>query len=413
MTTLPPDPAVPGPAPGSPLLDEAGAVASEGVDVVVAEHYGDPFREQRDLARGTGVVDLSHFGVVAVTGVDRAKLLHALSTQDLRTFPVGGTAELAVLDPHGHVEHHAWVLEDGGTAWLVTDAGRAAGLAAFLDSMVFSLDAVVADVSADRAPVWVTGPLGTSWQVGADQTAADRVAADPAGAGPVGADQTGAGAVADPVVATPDGAYVLVPRALLVDRVSRLRAGGRRLAGIGAWNALRVAGGRVRPVDVDSRTIPNELGWIGTAVALDKGCYRGQETVARVHTLGRPPRRLTVLSLDGSDSLLPRPGDPVLLITAVAVAEAGGTAAGGTAAGGTEHAERVVGTVTSAVRHFEAGPLALALVKRSVPVAATLHVRVADDGGGGADDAGSLVMAALQEPVVDPDVGLHVRPQLR
>ncbi len=393
MTTLPPDPAVPGAAPASPLLGEPGAVASEGVDVVVAEHYGDPFREQRDLARGTGVVDLSHFGVVAVTGVDRAKLLHALSTQDLRTFPVGGTAELAVLDPHGHVEHHAWVLEDGGTAWLVTDAGRAAGLAAFLDSMVFMLDAVVADVSADRAPVWVSGPLGGGWQT-----------------------------AADPVVATPDGAYVLVPRALLVDRVTKLRAGGRRLAGIGAWNALRVAGGRVRPADVDSRTIPNELGWIGTAVALDKGCYRGQETVARVHTLGRPPRRLTVLSLDGSDSLLPRPGDPVLMVTAVAAggggtgaggAAEGGTADGGAGAGGTEDVERVVGTVTSAVRHFEAGPLALALVKRSVPVAATLHVRVADEGGGDADNAGSLVMAALQEPVVDPDVGLHVRPQLR
>lgn len=384
MTIQPPDPADPGAGPRSPLLAEPGAVASDGVDAAVAEHYGDPFREQRDLARGTGVVDLSHFGVVAVTGVDRAKLLHALSTQDLRTFPVGGTAELAVLDPHGHVEHHAWVLEDGATAWLVTDAGRAAGLAAFLDSMVFSLDAVVVDVSADRAPVWVTGPLGDGWQSGADQTSADP-------------------AVADPVVATPDGAYVLVPRSQLVDRVTSIRAGGRRLAGIGAWNALRVAGGRVRPADVDSRTIPNELGWIGTAVALDKGCYRGQETVARVHTLGRPPRRLTVLSLDGSDSLLPRPGDPVLIVTAVAVAEAGGT----------EDVQRVVGTVTSAVRHFEAGPLALALVKRSVPVAATLHVRVADEGGGGAAAAGSMVMAALQEPVVDPDVGLHVRPQLR
>lgn len=400
MTIQPPDPADPGAGPRSPLLAEPGAVASEGVDAAVAEHYGDPFREQRDLARGTGVVDLSHFGVVAVTGVDRAKLLHALSTQDLRTFPVGGTAELAVLDPHGHVEHHAWVLEDGATAWLVTDAGRAPGLAAFLDSMVFSLDTVVVDVSADRAPVWVTGPLGDGWQTAADPAAVDPAAADQTSADP---------AVADPVVATPDGAYVLVPRSQLVDRVTRLRAGGRRLAGIGAWNALRVAGGRVRPVDVDSRTIPNELGWIGTAVALDKGCYRGQETVARVHTLGRPPRRLTVLSLDGSDSLLPRPGDPVLVITAVAAADAGGTAAG---AGGTEDVERVVGTVTSAVRHFEAGPLALALVKRSVPVAATLHVRVADEGGGAAA-AGSLVMAALQEPVVDPDVGLHVRPQLR
>jgi folate-binding protein YgfZ len=337
----------------SPLLDRPGAVAAAGVDAGVAQHYGDPFREQRDLAAGRSVVDLSHFGVVTVTGPDRAKLLHALSTQDLRQLPAGGASELAVLDPHGHVEHHAWLLEDGSTVWLVTDAGRAEPLAAFLDSMLFMLDAEVADVTEQTAVLWLTGP--------------------PPAAGPDGP------AVGATIVQTPDGAFALVPRADLVAFTNSL---GRGLAGVGAWDALRVAAGRVRPADLDVRTIPNELGWIGTAVALDKGCYRGQETVARVHTPGRPPRRLTILSLDGSDSLLPHPGDPVL-------------------ADG-----RQVGTVSSAVRHFESGPLALALIKRSVPVAATLSVVVSDDGR-------ALPVPALQEPVVDPDIGLHVRPQLR
>lgn len=334
----------------SPLLDRPGAVAAAGVDDGVAQHYGEPFREQRDLAAGHALVDLSHFGVLTVTGADRAKLLHALSTQDLRALPTGGASELAVLDPHGHVEHHAWVLEDGTAAWLVTDAGRAAPLAAFLDSMVFMLDAEITDVGERTAVLWLTGTV--------DQPAAR------------------------PLLATPDGTFVLVPRGGLEAAVDRLVAAGRRLAGVDAWDALRVAAGRVRPGDVDPRTIPNELGWIGTSVALDKGCYRGQETVARVHTLGRPPRRLTILSLDGSDSLLPRPGDPVL-------------------ADG-----RQVGTVSSAVRHFEAGPLALSLVKRSVPVAATLTVVVSDSDR-------QFAVPALQEPVVDPDVGLHVRAALR
>ena len=132
-------------------------------------------------------------------------------------------------------------------------------------------------------------------------------------------------------------------------------------------------------LDTDHRTIPNEMGWIPSAVHLDKGCYRGQETVARVHTLGRPPRRLTLLHLDGSDNRLPTRGAPVL------------------------NGEREVGFVGSSARHHELGPIALALVKRNVPVDATLMVAVAEGDH----------MPASQEVVVDPEVGLHVRPRLR
>ena len=73
------------------------------------------------------------------------------------------------------------------------------------------------------------------------------------------------------------------------------------LAGTWAYEALRIAAGRPRlGLDTDHRTIPHELGWIETAVHLSKGCYRGQETVARVHNLGHPPRRLVRLHLDGA-----------------------------------------------------------------------------------------------------------------
>ena len=89
------------------------------------------------------------------------------------------------------------------------------------------------------------------------------------------------------------------------------------------------------------------MGWIGNAVHLDKGCYRGQETVARVHTLGRPPRRLTLLHLDGSENRLPQRGQRA-------------------AAG-----RKAVGVVGTSARHHELGPIALALVKRNVPVEAS------------------------------------------
>jgi folate-binding protein YgfZ len=127
-------------------------------------------------------------------------------------------------------------------------------------------------------------------------------------------------------------------------------------------------------LDTDYRTIPNEAGWIGTAVHLNKGCYRGQETVARVHTLGKPPRRLTMLHLDGSDNRLPARGAELVLDG------------------------KTVGFVGTSARHHELGPVALAMVKRNVPLDAVLLA----DG-----------LAAGQETIVDPEVGLHVRPNLR
>jgi folate-binding protein YgfZ len=142
------------------------------------------------------------------------------------------------------------------------------------------------------------------------------------------------------------GRLVLVPR----DHLAAYADTSGPLAGTWAFDALRVAAGVARlGVDTDDRTIPHELGWIGTAVALDKGCYRGQETVARVHNIGRPPRRLVLLHLDGSAATLPKRGDPV-------TAES-----------------QEVGRVGSVVQHYELGPIALALVRRAVPLALPLE----------------------------------------
>ena len=143
-----------------------------------------------------------------------------------------------------------------------------------------------------------------------------------------------------------------------------------------AFEALRIARGEPRlGLDTDHRTIPNEVGWIGTAVHLDKGCYRGQETVARVHTLGQ----------------------------AAAPADAAAPGRLRQPAARTRGATCVLGEKVGRVRrHQRPPPRARAdragLVKRNVPLDATL---VADG------------LAAAQEVVVDPEVGLHVRPTLR
>ncbi|MEU6933755.1 glycine cleavage T C-terminal barrel domain-containing protein [Streptomyces sp. NPDC046385] len=319
----------------SPLLSLPGAVPAEGRDEGVAAHYGDLFREQRTLADGTGFVDLSHHGVITVTGDDRLSWLHLLLTQHVSDLPPGQATEALILSANGHIEHALYLVDDGETVWAHVEPGTRAELVAYLESMKFFYRVEVADRTEDFAVVHL--PAGS-------------IAPLPEGVA---------------VRETAYGRDVFLPRADL----EAFAGSHGPAAGILAYEALRVEAHRPRlGFETDHRTIPHELGLIGSAVHLQKGCYRGQETVARVQNLGKPPRRLVFLHLDGSEVLLPGHGTPVRL-----------------AADGEEG--RQLGFVTSSARHHELGPIALALVKRNVPVDADLVVGTT---------------AAAQETVVEP-----------
>jgi folate-binding protein YgfZ len=336
--------------PRSLLLDRPGAVEGDGADAGVAAHYGDPMREQRLLSEGLAVVDLSHRGVVTVTGPDRLSWLHSVTTQQLTGLPPRQSVESLVLSPKGHVEHSLHLVDDGETTWVTTEPGDAESLVRWLDSMRFMLRVEVADVS----DAWAV--LGEP--AGAESTQDELLAWRDPWPGLVG-DTAAYGPEAEHPAQGRAWREVLVPRPQLEDTV-----GDRDLAGTWASEALRVAAWRPRlGHETDHRTIPHEVDWLRTAVHLHKGCYRGQETVARVHNLGRPPRRLVFLHLDGSGHTLPSVGEPVTL-------------------GG-----RPVGHLTSVARHYEDGPIALALVKRNTPADAVL-------------DAGAV--SAAQQVVVAP-----------
>jgi tRNA-modifying protein YgfZ len=332
----------------SPLLNTPGAVPGDAPDAGVAAHYGNPYAEQRALAAGTGMVDRSHRGVVAITGPDRLSWLHSLSTQDLEHLEPGQSAETLILSPQGHIEHHLALTDDGNALWAHVEPGTAGALLGFLESMRFMLRVEPADVTDEYAVLTVTGGL------------------------------PGDGALPDGVAAAVRAALgtdLLVARADLDRAATKFAHGGLTLAGMQAYEALRIAARRPRfGLDTDHRTIPHEVGWIESAVHLNKGCYRGQETVARVHNLGHPPRRLVFLHLDGSEDRLPRHGDPVQL------------------------EEATIGFVGSAARHYELGPIGLALIKRTTPVDATLQA------------AG---LPAAQEVVVPPDAGANVKVTLK
>lgn len=298
-----------------------------GVDVGAVWHHGDPFREQKALVAGEAGVDLSHRPVFAISGADRLSWLQAITSADFLSLVPGVPITAYVLNPQGHLTHAFAAVDDGAQLLCHTEPGHDAALIAWLRKMVFAARVEISDRLDDFA-----------------------------------------------VGVTPGGRPVIVARAELDVVLGAVRAG------TWAVEALRIASGLPRVfLDTDERTIPNELAnpdgeALGTAVHLRKGCYPGQEAVARIYNLGRPPRRLTLLHLDGTANELPPIGAEVF---------AGGV---------------VVGRMGTAERHYELGPIGLALLKRQTPVDAALVVAGID---------------ASQEVLVDPEAGLHFRPAAR
>jgi tRNA-modifying protein YgfZ len=312
----------------------AVAAPETGPDAGVAWHYGDPFGEQRAAADEAVVVDRSHRALLTLTGNDRKTWLHNISSQHVSDLPDGSVTQNLSLDGQGRVEDHWIQTQLDGVTYLDTEPWRGEPLLTYLRKMVFWSD--VAVEAADLAVLSLLGPL-----------LADPPVLDALGIGSLPAEES--------AIALADGGFLrrmpgkgveldlVVPRDQAARWRQRLADAGVKPAGVWAYEAHRVAALRPRlGVDTDERTIPHEVGWIGSAVHLDKGCYRGQETVARVHNLGKPPRMLVLLHLDGSTDR-PATGDPVL-------------------AGG-----RTVGRLGTVVDHVDEGPIALALLKRGLP----------------------------------------------
>ena len=281
----------------------------EGPDKGAIWHFGEPNKEQRALAEGKAWADLSHLSVIAISGEDRLKWLHDLTTQYFADFGAGTWTSAMVLDPQGHVEYQFNVVDDGTTSYLVMDPHFVEGLSTYLNKMRFMLRVEVRDATEDFA---VMRAPGVANEIG--------------------------------------GPFALVPRAELEEMKSAFNSTAMQ---VGTWalDAERVAAGRPRHgIDTDFKTIPNELGVLNGAVHMNKGCYRGQETVAKIYNLGKPPRRLVMLHLDGHAVVMPPSGTPVL------------------------NGEVQVGFLGTVARHHELGPIALAIVKRNTPVDAELTV---------------------------------------
>jgi folate-binding protein YgfZ len=287
----------------------SAVLVEDGPDKGAVWHFGEPVKEQRALEAGTAWADLSHFNIVAVTGEDRLKWLHDLTTQFVSDLQPGVWMPSMILDAKGHVEFQFNLVDDGTTTYLVLDPGYVEQLVEYLTKMKFMLRVDVRDASSEFVVLRAPG-------------------------------------VADAI----GGPFALVPRAE-VDEMKQTFGGVATQVGTWALDAERVAKGRPRiGFETDHKSIPNELGVLNTAVHMKKGCYRGQETVAKIYNLGNPPRRLVMLHLDGSDVGFPAAGTKV------------------------ENDGVVVGFIGTVARHHELGTIALAIVKRNTPVDATLSI---------------------------------------
>ena len=353
----------------SPFRAFPAAVLHDDGDVPL--HFGSPLREQRTLAEGRALVHLGDRVVLSVAGADRLSWLDSITSQHLSALEAGRSTELLVLDPHGHVEYAAAVLDDGETTWLTVDRESAPGLLAWLRRMVFRSRVAV----SDEPDLVLIGYVGGG---SAEAIVRPRVNA-PAGMALVWADPWsgvtpgGYQYAAEPHAARSWDWRQAILTAESAGELARTVSADAEVepAGLIAAEALRIAAWRPRRAnEVDERTLPHELDWLRSAVHLDKGCYRGQESVAKVHNLGHPPRRLVFLHLDGSDAVLPGAGAPVFV----------------------DDVE--VGRVTSAALHHEMGPIALAVVKRTLPIEAALTIVTGDES-----------VVAAQEVIVPPGAG--------
>lgn len=369
----------------SPLMRVHGAFAAAGIDAAVAAHYGDPLAEQRALAGDRGatggepvVVDRSSLSVVRVSGPDRATWLTSLASQVLTGMNPGQSREMLLLTPQGRIEYAPAVLEDGQALWLIVEGEQGQPLTEYLNRMKFMLRVQIENLSdryavveTARSPVVGGHPVHPAFEQAL-------VWHDPWPTLAEGGYHYSA-AVAEHPGIDYERYLSIIARPNL-----ELLTSGAQLAGVWAAEALRIEAWRPRyGTEVDAKTIPQEMDYTRTAVHLDKGCYKGQETVARVHNLGRPPRRLVFLDLDGSEHTLPAAGSELFVAGK----------------------PRPVGRITSVQLHHEAGPIALAVIKRAVPTDAPL--RAVDTGDFNADGtpAAPTEYAAAQTVIVSPDAG--------
>jgi len=324
----------------------------------MTQSFSNPLVEQREFIAGNAAISLEDKAVISVSGDDRLTWLNDILSQKLDELAVGASTEALWLDAQGRIVRDFHIIDDGETAWLITFKQDLEELLTQLKRMVFRAKVVITDRTDEFVVI-------ATWNKPVEQVFVSHEVSlqwiDPWPATAVGGWRYG-----DKPTAPWEYREALVQ---VSDEPQVWQIFTK--AGTMALDALRVAAFKpAGPNEIDEKALPHESDWLATAVHMNKGCYRGQEAVAKVHNLGHPPRRLVFLHLDGSAHALPNTGDDVFA------------------------GENLVGKVTSVGQHFEMGPIALALIKRNVSITEELSIV-----------SGTETIAATQEVIVPQSAG--------
>ena len=278
------------------------------------EHFGNPLLEQRKLAQKEAFVLRSDQLVLEIVGPDTLSWLHSLTSQNIQNLSPGDSTESLLLTPNGRIEQQLKIIITDSGALILVHKDKIEALIEWLQKMRFRSKVEI----SKREDLNCYGSF-----------------ADLSGYGPTWQDPWS-------IPSAASVSYNPERRAFLWQEVVCEAEPNLEKAGLMAYHALRIAAGRTEIEDIDERSLPHEYDWLNSAVHLSKGCYRGQESVAKVHNLGHPPRRLALLHLEQGD-MIAASGDEI------------------------SYQEKIIGHIVAGALHYEDGSIALALLNRNTP----------------------------------------------
>ncbi|HEY5334039.1 MAG TPA: folate-binding protein [Solirubrobacterales bacterium] len=291
--------------------------------------------QYRQLREECGLLDRTGRGVIAVTGPDGAEYLQGQLTNDVESLAVGDGQYAALLDRKGHMQTDLRVLLSGEEAIQVDmESGTKDAALRHLTMYSIGRDVAVADATEERALISLIGPRAAEIAATAPLPEFANEATTVAG-------------IEALAVGTRDGIDLFCAAADRERLIAALLQAGAVEVSPEAVEIVRVEAGVPRfGAEMDAATMPAEAAIVEDAVSFTKGCYIGQETVARLHYKGKPNRHLRGLKLSASAE----PGAPLRL------------------------GEKEVGTLGGSVVSPALGPIGLAIVRREAEPGAQLTV---------------------------------------
>jgi tRNA-modifying protein YgfZ len=288
---------------GAVFADDSPGAGSRGPGPV---HFGKPQEEYAAAVSDAAFFDWSDHALIEMTGSDRVTFLHNFCTNDIKRLQGGQGCEAFVTNVKGRILGHVWI--EAGNSAIRLDAGPVPveRLLAHLERYVINEGVAIADRSEELGELLVMGPdalrVISRLNEGVERIEPLAHIEARSAFGPV--------RISRREIARQAAYVVAAPRAALGELWDSLCKSGARPAGSEVWSALRIeAGLPIYGVDLTEDNLAQEAGRTQSAISFTKGCYLGQEPIARIDAMGHVNRELRSLRIAGD--VVPSPSSRV------------------------------------------------------------------------------------------------------